>query len=324
MFDDPKFDKYEYRDIPLNRDCYLVEEKYAADYESMYLGVFQGKDWEPIGYVSFIAVRAVNEKSIELSWYPNTYDRFHEMCIFLPKSKYKQCIGCWQWDWKPTIFVDSKWLNEHYAKAFSVFGIVDAENVKKAIQNEQISRASLLELRAKIDHLSSKYPDISFISFADSILIKSNWTVGSVHNGLSYTYRPEVFIEIAQQFKIIFHETLGLSCYTILTQGYNEFYDDDLLHISETKNHISLNSIGVPFAQLQSIEKSARDAIIKGVHQPSELYLDQTFYHSLHFRHDYNKNKRPNAPYKPIMSAKPAVYFYVDLETIINNLKDDE
>jgi len=274
--------------------------------------------------VSFIAVRAVHEKSIELSWYPNTYDRFHEMCIFLPKSKINQCIGCWQWEWKPTIFVESNWLNDLHAKAFSVFGIVDAVGVRKAIQDELLSREKLLELRFKIDHLSSKYLDISFISFADSILIKSNWTVGSVHNDLSYTYRPEAFIEVAQQFQIIFRETLGLDCYTILTQGYNEYYDDDLLHISETKNHISLNSLGVPFAQLLSIEKSVREAIKNGIHPPSELYLDQTFYHSLHLRHDYNKNNRPKAAYKPIMSEKPAHYFYADLQTIVNNLKGEE
>ena len=252
---------HEYNNIPLNEDCYLVDEKYAEEYESMYISVFQGQKWQPIGYVSFIAIRAVHEQSIELSWYPNTYDRFHEVCIFLPRSKINQCIGCWQWSWKPTIFVESNWLNDLYAKAFSVFGMVDAVGVRKAIQDEQLSREKLLELRSKVDHLSSKYPNISFISFADSILIKSNWTVGSVHNDLSYTYRPEAFIEVAHQFQIIFRETLGLDCYIILTQGYNEYYDDNLLHISETQNHISLNSLGAPFADLLSIEKSAQGPI---------------------------------------------------------------
>jgi len=322
MFEDERFDKYDFENIPLNQDCYLVDEKYAAEYESMYLRLFQGQDYEPIGYVSFIAARKVHENSIELSWYPNHFDRFHEMCISLPRSKIKLSIGCWRWDWKPTIFVESNWLEELYAKAFSVFGMVDAIGVRQAIQDELLSRKKLLELRSKIDQLSSKYPEVSFISFADSILIKSNWTVGSVHNDLTYTYRPESFIEIAQQFQTIFRETLGLNCYTILTQGYNEYYDDDLLHISDTRNHISLNSLGVPFAQLLSIEKSAREAIKKGIHPASELYLDQMFYHSLHLRYEYNKNDRPKAAYKPVMSAKPAHYFYADVKTIVNNLED--
>lgn len=322
MFDDKRFDKHEYENIPLNEDCYLVDEKYAVEYESMYLRVFQGLDYEPVGYVSYIAVREVHEKSIELSWYPNLSDRFHEMCISLPRSKIKQCVGCWQWSWKPTIFVESEWLEELYAKAFSVFGMVDAVGVRQAIQDDLLSREKLLKLRSKVDHLSSKYPEISFISFADSILIKSNWTVGSVHNDLTYTYRPESFIEVAQQFQTIFKETLGLDCYTILTQGYNKYYDDDLLHISDTRNHISLNSLGVPFAQLLSIEKSAREAIRSGIHPPSELYLDETFYHSLHLRYEYKKNDQPKAAYKPVMSKKQAHYFFVDVQTIVNNLED--
>jgi len=323
MFDDERFDKYEYEKIPLDRDCYLVDEKYAPEYESMYLGVFQGKDWEPVGYVSFIAIRAVHEKTIELSWYVDHYERFHEMSISLPKSTIKQCIGCWQWDWKPTIFVESKWLNELYTKAFSVFGMVDACGVRQAIQDGRLSREKLLQLRSKVDHLSSKYPGISFISFADSILIKSNWTVGSVNDDLTYTYRPEAFIEVAQQFGIIFRETLGLDCYTILTQGYNEYYNDSLLHISDTKNHISLNSLGVPFANLVSIEASAREAIRSEIHPPSELYLDQTFYHSLQLRYEYKKNAKPKVEYKPVMSEKPAHYYYADVKTIIDNLQEN-
>ncbi|MBI5676658.1 MAG: hypothetical protein HZC48_12690 [Nitrospirae bacterium] len=198
MFDDDRFDKYEYENIPIDRDSYLVDEKYAAEYEAMYLKVFQGQEFEPVGYISRIAVRAVHEKSIELSWYANIFDRFHEMCISLPRSEIKQCVGCWQWDWDPTIFVTSNWIENLYAKSFSVFGIVDAVGVKQAIQDQLLTRENLLKLRSKIDHLSTKYPDITFISFGDSILIKSNWTVGSVHNHLSYTYRPESFIEIAQ------------------------------------------------------------------------------------------------------------------------------
>lgn len=121
----------------------------------------------------------------------------------------------------------------------------------------------------------------------------------------------------------IYRETIGLNCYTILTQGYNEYYDDDLLHISDTRNHISLNSLGVPFAQLLSIDKSTREAIKNGVHPPSELYLDETFYHSLKFRFEYNKNERAKSAYKPIMSAKPSHYFYADVKTILDNLEKE-
>lgn len=322
MFDDARFDKYEYEHLPLNEDCFLVDEEYASDYEAMFLGVFQGKELESVGYVSYISVRIVHEKSIELSWYVNFSDRFHEMVISLPRNKIKLCVGCWRRDWKPTIFVDSNWLENLYAKTFSVFGMVDAIGIKQALQDEMLSREKLLELRSKVDQLSSKYPEISFISFADSILIKSNWTVGSVDNDLDYTYKPESFIEVAHHFQTIFQETINLNCYTILTQGYNQYFDDNLLHISDSKNHISLNSLGVPFAQLTSIEKSIREAIKKRIHPPCELYLDATFYNSLRLKIEYDKNAQPKAEYKPVMSDIPAHYFYVNVQTIINNFRD--
>ena len=320
MFDDERFDKYQYEDIPLNRDCYLVDEKYAAEYEYMYLRAFNGQSYDTVGYVSYISVIAIHENSLEISWFPNIYDRFHEVTISLPRNNIKRCVGCWQWDWKPTIFVESCWIEDLYAKKFSVFGMVDVDGIRQAIQDNFLSREKLLEVRAKIDNLSSKYREVAFISFADSILIKSNWTVGSVHSGITYSYRIEYFIEIAQHFKAIFQEALGLNCYMILTQGYNEYYDDELLHISKTKNHISLNSLGIPFAQIFSIENSVREALREGTHPRYELYMDHTFYQSLLLKYEYKKIERPKAQYKSIMSTKPAHYYYDNIQTIADNL----
>lgn len=209
MFEDSRFDRYQYEDTPLNRDAYLVDEKYAAEYEAMYLSIFAGGEFRSVGYVSFVAVRGVRENTLELSWYPNIFDRFHEVVVSLPRTKVRETVGSWQSDWKPTIFVESTWLDELYAKVFSVFGLIDAIDLRKAMDSQQLSRAKLLQLRGKIDDLAARHTDVAFISFGDSVLVKSNWTVGSIHNALTYTYRPETFVTVAREFQYIFLSSLG-------------------------------------------------------------------------------------------------------------------
>ena len=109
--------------------------------------------------------------------------------------------------------------------------------------------------------MSEQYTDISFISFADNILLKSNWSIGHFDSGIEYNYKPEIFIQLAKIINSIYYETLGLNTYAIVAQGNNEYYNDSLLHISPSKNHISLNSLGVPFAQIMEIDSTVRTAI---------------------------------------------------------------
>ncbi|QKQ26979.1 hypothetical protein [Candidatus Reidiella endopervernicosa] len=87
-----------------------------------------------------------------------------------------------------------------------------------------------------IDQLAQKHPNISFISFADSILLKSNWTVRQ-HDGIeiNYDYEPEAFIRLAKELNEIYQECLELRTYAVIAQGGNEYYEDNLLHISESK-----------------------------------------------------------------------------------------
>ena len=42
MFEHEHFDEYVYEDIPTNRDIYLMDEKWMAEYEASLIKVFQG------------------------------------------------------------------------------------------------------------------------------------------------------------------------------------------------------------------------------------------------------------------------------------------
>lgn len=321
MFAHAKFDKYDFEDIPLNQDLFLVDVAFLEEYENSMLRVFEGAAYEHIGFVSFVAARMINDSSIQLSWYPNTFDRFHEVSINLPRDQFITCVGCWRYDEKPRVFVNGEWLRNIYQRSYSVFALIDAIDVLNALESGKITREKLIKLRSGIDSISEKYPDISFISFADSLLLKSNWSVGHFENTVKYNYVPEIFISLAIDINALYLATLGLSTYAIITQGGNEYYDDTLLHISQSKNHISLNSLGVPFAQLMEIEKTVRKAIKEKEHPPAELYLDSQYYRSLKYKTEFNKKAVRHHTYHSKVIGRDCEYYYSTVNDILTNLE---
>lgn len=320
MFEHNKFEKYCFEEIPLNQDLYIMDEIYINDYESSFLNFFNGEEFEIIGQVGFILARKINDNSIELSLYANTNDRFHEVSILLHKQDFICCVGCYQCDEKPRIFVKSGWLKKIYTNYFSIFAIVDAINVKKALENATLTREKLINLRHEIDKLAIEYPYVSFISFADNILLKSNWSIGYYDSDITYDYQPEIFIELASKINTIYEQTLNLSTYTIIAQGINEYYSDELLHISNSNNHICLNSLGTPFAQIKDIETSARQAIKEEVHEPAEIYLDEQYYNSIKFKYEFDKKNMLSNSYTTKMISKPCKYFYTSISNLCENL----
>ena len=107
MFEHELYDRYEFEDTPLNRDIFIVDEVYLEAYDRMMTRFFDGAEYECIGYVTPVAARKVNSNSLDLSWYPNTFDRFHEVRIRLPRDQFIACVGSWNSDEKPRVFVKS-------------------------------------------------------------------------------------------------------------------------------------------------------------------------------------------------------------------------
>lgn len=326
MFENSDINKYPFEDIPLDRDCFLMSEIYMKEFDEALGKMLSGKECSPyeVGYVSPVAVRKINSNSLELSWYPNTFTRFHEVSISLPKDAVKLCVDCSQYDIKPYIFVDQHWLEHLHLREYSVFALIDAIGVKNAIRDNALTKDKLIELRTKIDDLAEAENSISFISFADSLILKTNWNVGYCHKDVKCSYKPEKILHVIKELDSIYQEVLGLPIYAVLTQGNNEYYGEPLLHISKTQNHICLNSLGVPFAELLAIENSAKSAIKSKIHPPMQLYLDEQFYHSIQFKYEFKKNEKPKNNYSAIMKSSQPNYFYSSCDVLIENLDDRE
>ncbi|RYZ89044.1 hypothetical protein [Noviherbaspirillum suwonense] len=328
MFENSDIDKLTFEEIPLDRDCYLMSEIYMKEFDEALEKMLRGEECSPykVGYVSQVSVRKINNASLELSWYPNTYTRFHEVSVTLPKDMVRTSLDCWKYDIKPYIFVDHEWLEHLHVREYSVFALVDAIGVKNAIRDNALSKEKLISLREKIDELAERHTDISFISFADSLILKSNWDVGYFHKGIKCSYSPEMLLHVIKEIDLIYQTILDLKIYAVLTQGSNEYFGESLLHISKTKNHVCLNSLGVPFAELLAIESAAKKAIKSGEHPPMQLYIDEQFYHSLKFKFEFEKSAKPKNAYVAIMKSHQPSYFYSTCDTLIANLdnKPDE
>ena len=114
MFDHPLIQVYAFEDIPLDPDLDLMDEKWMAAFEAALVKSVDGRAESAysVGYYSAAAARAIGAEFIELSWYPNTHDRFHQVRITLPRSAFITCVGSWQYDYKPVVFVQGDWLRD--------------------------------------------------------------------------------------------------------------------------------------------------------------------------------------------------------------------
>jgi hypothetical protein len=317
----PGFEKYDFDEIPVGEEMFLMDEVWLDEYQKYLASRFEGGGFKSIGYVSYAAKRYSTESAIELSWYPNTNTRFHEVVVSLPREMFVACVSCARYDDTLHVFVRSAWLRSLFLRAHSIFALVDAIGVKDALRRNSLSREKLVLLRNRIDLVAKEYPAISFISFADSLLLKSNWSAGLRDSHIKYNYAPETFIRLISEIQSIYRDVLGLDIYAVLTQGSNEYYDDPLLHVSATKNHICLNSLGLPFAQLKSIEEAARAAIKNKEHGRAELYMDANLFHSLNFVLGFQKDSCSKHAYRAPLSDVDGLFFFANCRELLAALE---
>jgi hypothetical protein len=315
------FRVYGFEDLPRNRDVFLMDDCWLEEYESAFLDLFHGKDFRNVGYISYAAVRNIGPESLQISWYPNRFDRFHEVTIDLPRENFIVCVEVPDRDEKPHIFVKSGWIADLHLRPYSAFALVDAIGVKKAMVAGEFSDGRLVQLRNRIDGIAAQNPAIAFVSFADSLLLKVNYSIGQYDSPINYSYEPELLIKLMPKIAEAYRDLLGMSVYSIIAQGKNEYVDPVLLHTSASGNHVSLNSLGHPFAQLLAIDAAVRVALREGTHPPTELYIDEHYYFSLRFKRGFDRHRQVNAEYVSPISGVAQYYFCASVRTILENLE---
>lgn len=304
-FSHHSFQTFKFDDLPIGHDTWIIDEAYMAEWEVEWLKSINndvGASPYTVGYITRASIEAVTPTGAEIKWYPKIDDRFHVVKTFLPSKAFVGAALAYEYEKRVTVFVKREWLRKLHLRSNSIFAMIDAVDMTAAIQSGAISHEKVIRLRDALDEFATRYPFISFISFADSLLLKTNWTAGMVETDVKYTYAPENLLVLFQQLQTLYRNALGLEIYGVFAQGSNEYYDDPLLHISKAQNHISLNSLGLPFAQISLIEAAARKAIKVATHPRMEIYMDSDLFHSLMFKNYQRKDAWPSALYEPKMT----------------------
>lgn len=323
MFTHPKFRASPIADIHsrLNEDLIVMDEKWMTEYERDWVRLFDGEQSNPygVGYITRVAARSAGDGWVELSWYVNHIDRFHEVPLFLPEDCIVACVEVPSYGEDLHIFVRSAWLTDIHEKPLTTFALVDAAGIKALLQRGQLYSSSLKALQTRIDAVADKYPNLAFVSFADSLLVKQVWSVGNVESSIRYTYAPEVLLPAISDLQSAIKQVLAVDAYAVITQGMNAYDDQAPLHISAGHNHISLNTLGMPFAQLMAIEDAAKKAI--QMHGRCELYIDALLLRSLKLDYQF-RDSLPLWPYRSPMTRAPgAMYAATSMQAILDNLE---
>ena len=82
-----------FEEVPLNTDLYLVDEKWLREWEAAWVQFVEGGEFQNVGYVSEAIARRATPEALEVSWYPNRIDRFHEVVVTVPRDAFITCVG---------------------------------------------------------------------------------------------------------------------------------------------------------------------------------------------------------------------------------------
>lgn len=237
-----------------------------------------------ISRFAIVARRRV-EDELHVEVFADIFTRYHSIRTIISESDILACIGCQNYDFDPTILLNDNLFRSFITKKYSIFALIDADGMKTALMDNVVTDEKLLILRSKIDAIASSHTSFLFISFADSILVKTVWQgPSSMDND---EYNPEELIEIANKIAAAYYEVLRLQTYCIAAQGENLYNSESLYSISPGANHVSLNSLGRTFALVFEIEQAARKNIRSKLHKKYKFYFEKSLFASLRIKDDY-------------------------------------
>jgi hypothetical protein len=267
---------YSFEEIPLGRDVFIIG---ADDLENLrrewsrYLAEPDGTTpAHPNGFLNWRwgALEARGTLSCDVNVCITMSTRFHGAIQKLPSAKIVACVRFVDYEKRPYLVVSQDWFEDIERTMFSLYALVDVIGMKALLDRQgRVEREQALALRDGIDALAARNPDHAFLSFADNVLIKTNWS--AQQERYDTTYRPEEFLRLVSKVREVFRSALQLDAYGVVTQGSNQLVDDALLRVSGEHNHVFLGSLGTPFADLFDIDAAVRAAIRAKTHPACEL-----------------------------------------------------
>ncbi|HAT1773018.1 TPA: hypothetical protein I8034_002397 [Legionella pneumophila] len=314
MISDNEFDEFEYENLPIEMDMLLVGDKYLDDYYGEWEKFFKDKKHNPyIGYFGFpIQVISVKPNTLEIRLFIFSKDRYHETIFELPKNDFIRCVSVRRYDNKPCIFVKNDWLKKFSENQFSCYGLIDESNYRDKHQISTEHKYFLINKQKALKKIASKYPNILFILYSDSILLKFSWFINEYN-----LYTPEQLIKVFKEIELFFNKN-DSECYGIFTQGINFGSSNELF--TSKNNLVDLNVNGSAFADLFCIDKAVRTNIKKQLHSKEKMYFDENLFYSLNISQEIKENLRKELYEYTGSFNKNMQHYVIDHNSSIYNL----
>src|SRR5690606_15925752 len=140
---------------------------------------------------------------------------------------------------------------------------------------------TLNSIKAIVDKFCNQNKDLTFLTCADNIIIKSGWEFVTENS----KYQPEKLVITVNQLMAEIKKETQISSYAIMTQGANYVDEKNLTHSVTPKNHFFMGSISVPFIEAFEIDSDIRKRIKNKEIEKMPFYIEQSFYISTKRRH---------------------------------------
>ncbi|OGU30409.1 MAG: hypothetical protein A2057_11790 [Ignavibacteria bacterium GWA2_35_9] len=286
---------YKYEEIPINRDIFIISGFQLKDFEKHWQHYFSVENIElkhPNNFLNYKVgyVQKLTNNSLEINIGLNTFIRFHGASRILPSAKVLACVEFTSIGDKPYLIVDGDWFEDNEKAIFSSYAMVDAIGMRSLLEQVgNITETQINNFKSMINNIASEYEEYFFLTYADSVIVKSNW----IPKDREYvkTYQPEILLKVINRIFDSFKSAFHLDAYAVITQGANQVMGNSNFEISPEKNHIFFSSLGAHFAELFEIDRVIRENIKNGIHSRKNLYLSNSFFLTLQFHKYEQQNK---------------------------------
>ncbi len=314
-------------DVPLHRDCFLIGSDQFEDLNRIWKDFFAsgGGTEHPNNFlrVRWCALNGIGPDSCEVNICVTQMSRYHGAVKTLPRSKFIVGVYFWNCEKRRYLVVDQQWFDQIEQEPFSLYALIDVIGMKKLLdQHGRVDELRLTAIREGIDALAARNPDHAFLTFADNVLVKTLWRAAEPQ--YAATYKPEQFLGITEEIDAIFASALGLHTYVVATQGANYSEETSLLRISPGQNHVFFGSLATPFVEIFEIDNAIRAALQRGNHGPKELYLSESLFLTLQYKHYQDKDdlRRNLFPFKSKINLEGGGnYLAIDREELRSRLQ---
>lgn len=241
-------------------------------------------------------------------------NRYHEITCVLPRDIFVKCVDVPAYDGHPFVFVKHSWFVQFVESQFCCYGLIDQIGFKTESCENSNLKDYLSRRRSCLEEVAKNHPNILFILWSDSILIKLPWSLSEYKEG----YNPEVLVSIFKEIRNEFQNIMGFDSYAVFVMGKNDSPDTKLFYMNETSNLFDLHCNGSAFADLFLIDSAIKRNIKNSEHYGFNIYIDEDFLLSMKIDQKCRNTLLLNKyEYSSVLKEKR--YYCVDTESTILN-----